>query len=123
MRFVLFLLLIALIAPVLSHRAVTNPWRDFLYYFHDPHIMTLLSAFGNYFWGYFLAPWVGGNAMIKAKIDYNTNPGLHQFLEISLDDFYVLRMQEEKLKWAKDMGYSEARNSNYTTNPPEEPPK
>jgi hypothetical protein len=66
MRIALFLLMIALIVPALSHRAVTNPWRDFLYYFHDPHILTLLSAFGNTFWGFFLAPWAGGNAMIKA---------------------------------------------------------
>ena len=77
MKIASFLLALTLIVPVLSHRAVTNPWRDFLYYFQDPHIMTLLSAFGNFFWGFFLAPWQGGNAMIQAQIDYNANPGLY----------------------------------------------
>jgi hypothetical protein len=44
-------------------------------------------------------------------------------LEYTVEDFYVMRMQEKKLTWAKDLGYSEARNSKYTDNPPEAPPK
>jgi hypothetical protein len=43
---------------------VLNPLRDFLYYFNDPTLLTLIAAFGNYIWGLFMSPWVGGNAMV-----------------------------------------------------------
>ena len=85
--------------------SVANPLRDMLFYFNDPSIMTLLSAFGNFIWGLFFAPWNGGQAMVEAQVDYNYNPGLYNFLEYSVQDFYVLRMQDKKLEWATRMGY------------------
>ena len=99
MRLPLLLAVITLLLliPTSPHPlTVTNPLRDFLFYFNNPTLMTLLSAFGNLFWGLFLGPWVGARSMIQAQLDYNTNPGLHQFLEYTVDDFYVMRMQEEK---------------------------
>lgn len=43
-----------------------NPLRDFLFYFNAPTLTLLIGTFGNLFWGYFLAPWTGGKAMVQA---------------------------------------------------------
>ena len=48
----------------LTAASLANPLRDFLFYFNDPTLTSLLGAFGNLFWGYFLSPWRGGKAMI-----------------------------------------------------------
>lgn len=50
----LFLLTASDLAPVPS---VTNPLRDLLFYFNNPTVITLVSAFGNFLWGLFFAPW------------------------------------------------------------------
>lgn len=65
MRLALFLLLLCL-APSLGHPLLYNPLRDLLFYFNNPTLLTLLSAFGNYLWGLYLSPWVGGRAMVEA---------------------------------------------------------
>lgn len=58
-----FFLLSAVDTPLPS---VSNPLRDLLFYFNNPTVMTLVSAFGNFIWGLFFAPWQGGRAMVQA---------------------------------------------------------
>ena len=46
--------------------SVSNPLRDLLFYFNNPTVITLVSAFWNFIWGLFFAPWQGGRAMVQA---------------------------------------------------------
>ena len=52
--------------------------------------------------------------MVQAQLDFNTNPGLHNFLGYTVTDFYVLRMQDEKMIYAQNMGYADSTLANYT---------
>lgn len=61
--------------------------------------------------------------MVQAQIDFNKNPGLHNFLGYTVNDFYILRMQEEKYQFATSFGYADSKLANYTSNPPEAPPE
>ena len=60
--------------------------------------------------------------MVQAQLDFDVNPGLHKFLEYTVNDFYIIRMQDEKLRYARNLGYGESSLANYTNNLPERPP-
>lgn len=60
--------------------------------------------------------------MVLAYKKFQENPGLYNFLGYTVDDFYVLGMQEQKYNFAVSMGYQDARTANYTDFPPEAPP-
>ena len=60
--------------------------------------------------------------MVQAQLDFDVNPGLHKFLEYRVNDFYIIRMQDEKLRYARNLGYAESSLANYTNNLPERPP-
>ena len=119
----LLLLFLFSIGLATSHPLVENPFRDIIAYQYTQQISDFLAIFGNFFWGIFLAPLIGGNRMVQAQLDFNTNPGLHKFLEYTVTDFYLFRMQDEKLIYARNMGYVDSILANYTNVLPERPPE
>jgi len=102
---------------------VKNPFRDIIAFGYTNQFIDLYAAFWNSIWGFFIAPWVGGNNMVQGQVDFNRNPGLHKFLGYKTYDFYLFRMQDSKMGFANTLGYSESILAPYTDNLPEYPPE
>jgi hypothetical protein len=117
--FLFLMISVASAAPLI----VSNPFRDLIIFSYTLNFIDFAAAFWNSIWGIFVAPWVGGNKMVQAQVDYNKNPGLHNFLGYTPHDFYLFRMQDSKLGYANSMGYSESILAPYTDNLPEYPPE
>ena len=121
---VLFMMICLLISICsASPLSVSNPFRDLILFSYTLTFLDFAASFWNSIWGCFVAPWVGGTNMVQAQVDFNKNPGLHNFLGYTTYDFYLFRMQDSKLGFASTFGYKESILAPYTDNLPEYPPQ
>lgn len=77
---------------------------DVIQYYQQPTVPDLICIFGNQLWR-FVSPWIAGYTMVSAYSEYQVNPSLYSFLGYTVDDFFVMQMNQQKMAFANKYSY------------------